>query len=316
MPGSPSVLVVDRAGRVGWPASFTLLRANVTDFWALTKPEVNFLIVIATFTGFYLGYPGNLHTFPLQRLIDTLLGTLLVATGAGTLNQYLEHRFDARMRRTQRRPVASGRMRPAIAAWFGLMLSAAGAAYLVLAVNAIAGFLAVFTLTSYLWIYTPLKRKTTLCTLVGAIPGAMPPLIGWAAATGSLSSVNAWLLYSILFFWQFPHFMAIAWMYREDYARAGYSILPAEGDFSFLTWQTCLPSLGLLIASIATVHANWEGGIEYCGTLLLGLGLLYYGVRFVLERSRIAARQLLKASIVYLPIEFLILVLGRNWSAH
>src|SRR3984957_18679686 len=155
MPGSPSALVVGRAERA---ASFTLLRANAADFWALTKPEVNFLILIATFTGFYLGYPGNLHTFPLQRLIDTLLGTLLVASGTGTLNQYLEHRFDARMRRTQRRPVASGRMRPATAAWFGLLLSTAGAAYLLVAVNAIASFLAVFTLTSYLFVYTPLKR--------------------------------------------------------------------------------------------------------------------------------------------------------------
>jgi protoheme IX farnesyltransferase len=308
MPGSPSALVVTSAER---PASPTILGTDVADLWALTKPEVNFLILIATFTGFYLAYPGDLHTFPWQRLMETLLGTLLVASGTGTLNQYLEHRFDAQMRRTQRRPVASGRMRPATAAWFGIVLSAVGAVYLVLAVNALAGVLAVFTLTSYLGIYTPLKRRTTLCTLVGAIPGAMPPLIGWAAATDSLSSANSWMLYFVLFFWQFPHFMAIAWMYREDYARAGYSILPAEGELSFLAWQTCIPSLGLLIVSIAAVRANWEGSIEYCGTLLLGLGLLYYAVRFVLERSRIAARQLLRASIVYLPIEFLILVLGR-----
>jgi len=309
MPNSPSVLVVGHAER---PEPLTVFRANLSDFWALTKPEVNFLILIATFTGFYLGYPDNLHTLPLPRLIDTLLGTLLVASGTGTLNQYLEYRFDARMRRTQRRPVASGRMRPRTAAWFGLLLSVAGAAYLVLAVNAIAGFLAVFTSTSYLFVYTPLKRKTPLCTLVGAIPGAMPPLIGWAAATGSLISANAWISYCVLFFWQFPHFMAIAWMYRDDYARAGYSILPTEGEVGFLIWQACFPSLGLLIASIAAVGTNSEGSIEYCSTLLLGLGLLYYAARFVLVRSRVAARQLLKASIVYLPFEFLILVLGRN----
>jgi protoheme IX farnesyltransferase len=287
-------------------------RANFADFWALTKPEVNFLILIATFTGFYLGFPGSLRTFPLQRLIDTLLGTLLVASGTGTLNQYMEYRFDGRMRRTQRRPVASGRMQPATAAGFGIILSIAGAAYLVLRVNAIASYLAVFTLVSYLFVYTPLKRKTPLCTFVGAIPGAMPPLIGWAAATGSLASARAWVLYSVLFFWQFPHFMAIAWMYREDYARAGYSILPAEGELGFLRWQAFLPSVGLLMVSIATVGANFEGGIEYCATLLLGLGLLYYAVRFVFVTSRIAARELLKASIVYLPVEFLILVLGRG----
>jgi protoheme IX farnesyltransferase len=289
-----------------------MFRTNAADFRALTKPEVNFLILIATFTGFYLGYPGNLHALPLPRLFDTLLGTLLVASGAGTLNQYLEHRFDARMRRTQRRPVASGRMRPATAAWFGLLLSAAGTVYLVPAVNALAGFLAVFTLTSYLFVYTPLKRKTSLCTFVGAIPGAMPPLIGWAAATGSLASANAWILSAVLFFWQFPNFMAIAWMYREDYARAGYSILPAKGEAGFLTWQTCLPCLALLMASIAAVRANREGSAVYCITLMLGIGLLYYAIRLVLVRSGMAARQLLKASIVYLPIEFLILVLGKG----
>ncbi len=309
MPGSPSVLVVGHTERAASPI---LLRANAADFWALTKPEVNFLILFATVTGFYLGYPGNLHTLPLLRLIDTLLGTLLVASGSGTLNQYLEHRFDARMRRTQQRPVASGRMRPSTAAWFGLLLSAAGGAYLLLAVNAIAGFLAVCTSVSYLGIYTPLKRKTPFCTLAGAIPGAMPTLIGWAAATGSLASAKAWILYSVLFFWQFPHFMAIAWMYREDYARAGYSILPPEGEREFLAWQACFPAFALLMASIATVGSNRGGGIEYCSTLLLGLGLLYYTVRFVLVRSRIAARQLLNASIVYLPIEFLILVLGKG----
>jgi protoheme IX farnesyltransferase len=309
MRGSPSVLIVERAER---PASLTPLSAQIADFWTLTKPEVNFLILIATVTGFYLGCPGDLHQFPLRRLVDTLLGTLLVASGAGTLNQYLEHRFDARMRRTKRRPVASGRMRASTACWFGFGISAAGTVYLLAAVNAVTGLLAVFTLAIYLWIYTPLKRKTTLCTLVGAIPGAMPPLIGWAAATGSLTSASAWILYSVLFFWQFPHFMAIAWMYREDYDRAGYSILPVAGEFGFLTWHACFPSVGLLILSIAAVRANGEGSIEYCGTILLGLGLLYYAVRFVHQRSRIAARQLLRASIVYLPIEFLILVLGRH----
>jgi protoheme IX farnesyltransferase len=284
----------------------------VTDFWALTKPEVNFLILIATFTGFYLGHPGHLHTFPLRRLIDTLLGTLLVASGAGTLNQYLENRFDAHMRRTWRRPIASGRMQPAAAVWFGLLLSGVGAAYLVLAVNAIAGLLAVFTLTSYLFVYTPLKRKTPLCTFFGAIPGAMPTLIGWTAAGGSLTSASAWIFYSVLFFWQFPHFMAIAWMYREDYTRAGYSILPAEGESHFLAWHTYLPSFGLLIATVATLGTNQEGGFEYCCTLLLGFGFLCYTVRFVLLRSRLAARQLLNASIVYLPLELLIFVLGKG----
>jgi heme o synthase len=293
------------------PLSATL-RAALSDFWALTKPEVNFLIVIATFTGFYLGCPTNLHPFPFARLFSTLFGTLLVASGTGTLNQYFEHRFDGRMRRTCRRPVAGGRMRPATAAWFGIALSIVGAGYLLVTVNALASVLAVLTLTSYLFVYTPLKRKTPLCTLVGAFPGAMPPLIGWAAASGSVASGKAWLLYAVLFLWQFPHFMAIAWMYREDYARAGYLILPAKNEHKFLAWLTGPPSFALFIASLAAVAANSGNILYYSATVLLGSSLFYYATRQVFLRSRIAARQLLKASIVYLPLQFLILVLARG----
>ena len=157
---------------------------------------MNFLIVIATFTGFYLGYPGDLHNFPVERMLNVLFGTLLVASGTGTLNQYLEHRFDAQMRRTSRRPIAAGRLRPRAAAWFGISLSIVGSVYLLATVNALSSALAVFTATSYLFIYTPLKRKTPLCTLAGAVPGAMPPLIGWAAASGSVVSAKAWMLYA------------------------------------------------------------------------------------------------------------------------
>ena len=193
------------------PATFLgSVRASAPDFWTLTKPEVNFLIVIATFTGFYLGCPGNLDPFPFARLFHTLCGTLLVASGTGTLNQCLEYRFDAQMRRTCKRPIAAGRLQPAAALWFGVSLSVIGAAYLLVAVNALASLLAALTLTSYLGFYTPLKRKTPLCTFVGAVPGAMPTLIGWAAASGSIGSEKAWVLYAVLFLWQFPHFMAIA----------------------------------------------------------------------------------------------------------
>jgi heme o synthase len=293
------------------PALFATLRAAVPDFWALTKPEVNFLIVVATFAGFYLGCPSNLHPCPLEKLLKTLWGTLLVASGTGTLNQYLEWRFDAQMRRTHRRPVAAGRLRPASAAWFGVSLSTIGAVYLLIAVNALASVLAGLTLVSYLFVYTPLKRKTPLCTLAGAFPGAMPPLIGWAAASGSISSGRAWILYAVLFLWQFPHFMAIAWMYREDYARAGYFVLPANNGRKFLAWLTGAPSLALFLASIAAVAASSEGILEYSGTVMLGLGLLYYATRQIRLHSRTAARELLKATIVYLPLEFLILVLGK-----
>jgi protoheme IX farnesyltransferase len=294
------------------PSLSAAVRAAVTDFWALTKPEVNFLIVIATFAGFYLALPSYRHAFPFGTLLNTLLGTLLVASGTGTLNQVLEHRFDARMRRTCRRPVAAGRVRPANAAWFGIVLSIAGVLYLLLAVNALASALAALTLATYLFVYTPLKRRTPLCTFAGAFPGAMPPLIGWAAASGSITSGRAWMLCAVLFLWQFPHFMAIAWMYREDYDRAGYLIFPKNNAASFLGWLTLFPAVGLFILSLAAAAANTGGILEYSAMVILGAGLLYYAGRQVLLRSRIASRQLLKATIVYLPLQFLIFVLGKS----
>jgi len=284
------------------------LLSTAADFWTLTKPEVNFLILIATSTGFYLGCSNNLHPFPFARLLNTLFGTLLVASGTGTLNQYLEYRFDARMRRTSRRPVAAGRLRPASAAWFGASLSIIGAAYLLVAVNALASALAVFTLMSYLFVYTPLKRRTPLCTLAGAFPGAMPPLIGWAAAAGSIARSEAWMLYGLLFLWQFPHFMAIAWMYREDYARGEYLIFPPDGQEKFLAWQTAGPALALFLLSLVAV-VNSGSLFQYSATVILGAGLLYYAFRQIFLRSKLAARELLKATIIYLPLEFLVLVL-------
>src|SRR6266478_5284464 len=286
--------------------------APAPDFWTLTKPEVNFLIVIATFTGFYLGCPGNLDPFLFARLFHTLCGTLLVASGAGTLNQYLESRFDAQMRRTCKRPIAAGRLEPATALWFGVSLSVIGAIYLLVAVNALASLLAALTLTSYLVFYTPLKRKTPLCTFVGAVPGATPILIGWAAAWGAIGNEKAWILYAVLFLWQFPHFMAIAWMYREDYARAGYLIFPANGEERFSAWVTSIPSLALFMAGLRAVSASNGGAFQYSATIILGSGLLYYAMRQVFLHSRITARQLLKATIVYLPLQFLIFLLGKS----
>src|SRR6266851_10367333 len=186
------------------------IRSAIADYWALTKPEVNFLIAIATFTGFYLAVPAPLREFPSLRLVHTLLGTLLVASGTGTLNQHIERRFDAQMRRTARRPLAAGRLKSAAVLWFGIALSAIGCIYLATAVNLLASLLALFTLLSYLFLYTPLKQKTPMCVLVGALPGAVPPLIGWAGASGKLD-IEAGILYAIVLLWQFPHFMAIAW---------------------------------------------------------------------------------------------------------
>jgi heme o synthase len=290
-------------------------RAAISDYWALTKPEVNFLIGIATLTGFYLAFPGQLHRFPWLLLVHTLLGTLLVASGTGTLNQYIERRFDAQMRRTARRPLAAGRLKPSVVLWFGVALAAVGSIYLAIAVNVLVSLLAILTLVCYLFLYTPLKRKSPLCILVGALPGAMPPLIGWAAASGKLA-LQAWILYAMLFLWQFPHFMAIAWMYREDYDRAGYCVLPhGEARDSVVSLQTILALLALFPLGLLSA---WGGqpSVLYCiGALLLNLGFFYYGARFVFHRSATAARRLLVASIIYLPSLFVLMSLLRGGSS-
>jgi protoheme IX farnesyltransferase len=292
------------------------MSAAVSDYWALTKPEVNFLIAVTTFAGFYLGYATQSQGFPFFLLINTLLGTLLVASGTGTLNQYVERRFDAQMRRTARRPLASGRLTPFEGLWFGVALSSLGSVYLAIAVNVLASLLAIVTLLSYLFVYTPLKRKTPFCTLIGALPGAVPPLIGWAAASGRLS-FEAWILYATLFLWQFPHFMAIAWMYREDYDRAGYFVLPrGQARTTFVTLQTIWPLLALLPVTLLAASVA-QPSIVYCiGALFLSLGFFYYGAQFVRRKSSSAARQLLLASIIYLPSLLVLMVLLRGWRAR
>jgi protoheme IX farnesyltransferase len=239
-------------------------------------------------------------------------GTLLVAGGTGALNQFIERFFDAKMRRTARRPLASGRIDASHAFWFGIGLSLAGTVYLVLAVNALASLLAAITLLTYLFVYTPLKRKTPLCTLVGALPGAVPPLIGWAAARGRLEP-EAWALYAIVFLWQFPHFMAIAWMYREDYARAGYLVLPlGEARDRFVLLQSVAVSLALVPISLSPMIANKSGLTYSVGALILGSIFCYYSGCFALRRSNAAARQLLAASIIYLPVLFILMMLNKK----
>jgi heme o synthase len=278
---------------------------TLSDYWALTKPEVNFLILITTGAGFYLGCGSEARPLSFLGLFNTLLGTLLVASGTGTLNQYIERKFDAQMRRTARRPAAAGRLKPAAVLAFGIALAAAGTVYLAAVVNLLASVLAALTLLTYLFLYTPLKRKTPLCVLIGAFPGAMPPLIGWAGATGRLN-IEAAILYAIVFLWQFPHFMAIAWMYREDYDRAGYLVLPkGNARVPFVTLKTLLPLLALVAISMAQFPAR-HAAIFYCAGAVLGLGFLYFGLEFVLQRSRSAARRLLAASIVYLPLLFVL----------
>lgn len=291
----------------------SLARLSIlSDFWSLTKPEINFLIAVTTAGGFWMASPGSFSHFPWEPLCHTLLGTILVSSGAATLNQLIESRFDAQMRRTARRPIASGRIERSPALWFGVSLSVLGVIYLAATTNLLPSVLAILTLLAYLFLYTPLKRKTPLCTLTGAVPGAVPPLIGWAAAGGRLTA-DAWLLFAIVFLWQFPHFMSIAWMYREDYWRAGYVVLPAgQLKNTFVAWLCLLPASGLFAVSLVPTLRGHSGIVYFAGALVLGGFFLYHSTRFALQRSTVRARRLLFASIVYLPALFALLALDRK----
>ncbi|HEY8151521.1 MAG TPA: heme o synthase [Vicinamibacteria bacterium] len=287
----------------------------VSDYWALTKPDVTLLVAITTAAGFCLGARMDLLPLPWFRFLHAMVGTVLVAGGAAALNQWMERGFDARMRRTSRRPVASGRITPGQARMFGTLLSLAGVAYLLATTGMIPASLAAGTLLVYLLLYTPAKRRTPLCTLIGAVPGAMPPLIGWAAARGRLDP-EAWMLFAIVFLWQFPHFMAIAWMYRDDYDRAGYHVLPAgEARLRFVTEQTLLAVVALVPVSLLPLVAGYASPLYGLGAVILGVGFADRAARFALRASAPAARQLLLASVVYLPVLFALLTALRSGDA-
>lgn len=290
------------------PASISALR-RASDYWTLTKPEVNFLVVMSSLAGFYAASRGPLDW---ALLIHTLAGTLLVASGTATLNQLIERDADALMRRTSLRPLPARRMPALHALLFGIFLSIAGGAYLLVAVNALACILAMSTLLTYLLIYTPLKKRTPWCTFLGAFPGAAPPLIGWAGAAGSLSR-DAWVLYAILFLWQFPHFLAIAWMYRDDYARAGLKMLPQNdvgGDATMR--QIMAGALLLLPVSLLPTWLGQAGSFYLAGAVLLGLMYIYSGFRLATTRTNTRARRLVLASVVYLPLVFALLMLDKS----
>jgi protoheme IX farnesyltransferase len=289
--------------------------ATVSDYWALTKPDVTLLVAVTTAAGFCLGARTDLLPLPWFRFLHALVGTVLVAGGAAALNQWMERRFDAQMRRTARRPVADGRIAPGRARAFGLLLSLAGVAYLLAATGVVPALLATATLLAYLLLYTPAKRRTPLCTLIGAVPGAMPPLIGWAAATGRLDA-EAWMLFGIVFLWQFPHFMAIAWMYRDDYDRAGYRVLPAgEARVRFVTDQTLLAVVALVPVSLLPLVTGHASPLYGLGAVILGVAFADRAARFALRVSAPAARQLLLASVVYLPLLFALLTALRSGNA-
>jgi heme o synthase len=280
----------------------------VKDYIALTKPRITWLILMSTGVGYFFGARGGWHFL---TLLHTIIGTGLIASGTAALNQWYERAADAKMKRTQARPLPSGRLSAGNALIFAILISVAGFIELFVEVNALTGWLGLFTLLSYLFIYTPLKQHSPHSTTIGAIPGAMPPLIGYAAASGTLTW-DAWILFAILFIWQFPHFYAIAWMYREDYERAGIRMLPVvEPDGVSTARRILLYSLILIPISMIPKFLAMTGNLYLAGALALGLLFLYASVRVSFDRTRQQARHVLLASVIYLPVLYSLMLLDR-----
>ena len=290
--------------------SAEILSANAAEkswtavFSDLVKARLTTLVLLTTAVGFYIGEQRAIDWF---LFFNTLAATGLVAMGASALNQLLERDYDAKMRRTQDRPLPSGRLQPTTVAIFGGVSSVAGLVYLALAVNLLTSVLGAVTLVSYLFIYTPLKRVTWLNTAIGAIPGALPPLMGWTAARGELSG-EGWALFAILAFWQLPHFFAIAWIYRDEYAKAGFVMLPNVDAVGKRTGQqTVSHTFALLIASLCPFVFKMSGMIYLVGAIILGAGFLFCAIQFSRQLTLARARQLFLASIIYLPLLLAIL---------
>jgi protoheme IX farnesyltransferase len=271
----------------------------VSDFVTLTKPGITIMVAITAAVGFYVASHG---AFDWKIFLHMVGGTLLSSAGAAAFNMLMERKLDAKMDRTKGRPLPAGRMAPSEAAVFGGVLCVAGLVWLAVAVNPLTAALSAATMVSYLALYTPLKTKSSVCTLVGAIPGALPPVMGWAAARGSVDT-GAWVLFLVLFFWQLPHFLALAWMYREDYARAGFPMLPVEEPTGASTGrQVVLQTLALIVVSIIPYFFQMTGDAYPLAALVLGAGFLGFGVAFAADRSRNRASRLFLASITYLPL--------------
>jgi heme o synthase len=279
-------------------------RARVTDLFELTKPGITFLVLITTLVGFYMGSRDGIN---LLLLFHTIVGTGLVAAGASALNQYFERELDARMTRTRNRPLPDGRLIPAEALVFSSFISAAGIGYLLAFVNALTAALGAATLIGYILIYTPLKTRTALCTLIGAFPGAAPPVMGWTAARGEVDSV-ALSLFAILFLWQMPHFFAIAWIFTEDYVRAGFSVhVSGERTGRQIIFFCC----ALIPISILPTFFGLTGMVYLAGAVLLGFMYLGYGFAVALFRSNTHARRLLRFSVLYLPALLVLMMIDK-----
>jgi heme o synthase len=286
---------------------FTLLnRAGA--YVALTKPDVSFLVLMTTGAGFYMSVRGPVDWL---KLVHTVFGTMLIAAGTAALNHYLERESDRRMRRTASRPLPSGLLQPAEALWFGVALAIAGAVDLWLVGGWMSSLLGVVTCLSYLLAYTPLKKRTVWATFVGAFPGAIPPMIGWAAASGRLDK-GAWLLFLILFFWQFPHFHAISWMYREDYARAGIQMLPVVDRDGTRTFRQIIITAGMLVGvSVLPAVLGLTGVLYFFGALVLSTALVQVCLWAAAEKTNVRAKWLMHATIIHIPVLLALMVYDK-----
>ena len=283
-------------------------KSRAAVFADLVKARLTTLVLLTTLVGFYIGWRGPMD---FGLMLNTLMATALVAAGAAALNQLLERDYDARMRRTQNRPLPAGRLQPTTVMLFGGICAVMGLVYLALAVNLLTSVIGAVTLISYLFIYTPLKRVTWLNTIIGAVPGALPPLMGWTAARGALSG-EGWALFAIVAFWQIPHFMAIAWMYRDEYARAGFKMLPAiDSDGRRTGQQAVSHTLALLLVALFPFAFRLAGPIYLVGALVLGAGYLWCAIQFSRQLTLARARQLFLASILYLPLLLGVMVLDK-----
>jgi heme o synthase len=284
-------------------------RAAFPEFLTLTKPRITLLVVCTTLVGFYLGAPGSV---PVWLLVHTLVGTAWIAAGASALNMAFEWEPDSRMRRTENRPIPSGRLSTLQATYFGSALCFAGALHLFIFVNALTSALSVITALLYLFAYTPLKRRTSLCTVVGAIPGAIPPMMGWTAVRNSLD-FEAWWLFAILFLWQLPHFLSIAWLYREDYERGGFPMLPVlDKEGKQTSRQIILETLALLCITLLPATLGVFDQIYFVGAFILGVLFLYMGIRLARAKNAFSARRLLLTSVLYLPCLLILMMIAKQ----
>ncbi len=291
------------------PVTPAVEKSRLSVWLELFKVRLNTLVLLTTLVGFYVGTIGSVDY---ALMLYTLLGTSLVAAGAAALNEWLERDYDRLMQRTEDRPLPSGRIQPDRALLVGGGLAGLGLVGLLFWVNPLTALLGAVTLVSYVCIYTPLKRVTSLNTVIGAIPGALPPLMGWTASHGALS-IEGWALFAILFFWQLPHFLAIAWLYREDYARAGFKMLPVVDPTGLRTGRGAVShTLGLLAISLFPFLYHMAGGWYLGAALVLGAGFLFCAIRFASRLDRGSARTLFFASILYLPLLLSILVLDKH----